>query len=130
MMRTQVLAATLATGLMFTTAPAAAAAYQADDKAVFTLSQISGPRMGKLVVGYAIVAVEDLEDAALVEQRTKAVRSRLPFRKTFRVKQGTCAIVAVAEGKKGARLRLKVSVDGAVVSNTRGKAPYYVHCNA
>ncbi|MFC4117019.1 hypothetical protein [Nonomuraea zeae] len=129
MTRKHVLVATLAAGLMFTTVPASATAYQANEKAAFTLSQTSGPKGGKLVVGYAVVWAKDLENTALVEKKTKAVHTRLPFKKSFTVKQDTCVIVAVAEGKKGVRLRLNVTVDGAAVSSKRGKAPYYVHCN-
>lgn len=129
MKRTQVLVATLATGLMFTAVPAAAMAERVDDRAVFALTQLSGPKVGKLVVGYAVVSAKDLEDTATVEKATKAVKARVPFRKSFRVKQDTCAIVAVAEGRKGARLRLSVTVGGAVVSAKKGKAPYDVYCN-
>ncbi|GAA3066748.1 hypothetical protein [Streptosporangium carneum] len=129
MKRTYALAATLAAGLMFTTVPASAAAHRADERAVFTLSQLSGPRVGKLFVGYAVVAVKDLGNTEKVKRATKAVSVRLPFSKGFRVKPDACAIVAVAEGRKGARLRLNVVVGGAVQSSERGKAPNGVYCN-
>ncbi|MGN9846943.1 hypothetical protein ACTMTI_53540 [Nonomuraea sp. H19] len=123
------LVAALATGLMLTAAPASAAAHQADEKAVFSLTHLSGPKVGKVVVGYAVVAVKDLSDTATMEEATKAVNARLPFRKSFKVKPGTCAIMAVAGGKKGTKLRLSVTVDGAVRTSKRGKAPTNVYCN-
>lgn len=129
MKRTHVLVAALATGLMFTAVPASATARQADEKAVFSLTRLSGPKVGKLTVGYAVVAVDDLRDAATVEKATKVVNVRLPFRKSLKVKPGTCAIMAVAGGRKGTRLRLNVTVDGAVESSKQGKAPNNFYCN-
>lgn len=128
MNRTYVVGAALAACLMSVSAPASAAANLADQRGVFTLTQISGPKVGKLVVGYAVVAVDDLQDTALVGRVTKAMQARLPFKKSFKLKRDTCAIMAVAKGKKGVRLRLTVTANGSLITSKRGQAPYYVHC--
>ncbi|MEV0592024.1 hypothetical protein [Nonomuraea cavernae] len=119
----------LAAAVMVTAVPASAATHQAEKKAVFSLTRLSGPKVGKIFTGQAVVKVKDLDNGAKVERATKVVTVRLPYSKTFKVKRGTCAIVAVGEGVRGAKLRLKVTVGGVVQTSQKAKAPSGVYCN-
>lgn len=124
------LAASVVAGLAFTALPASAATeQQAGKKVSFVLTQLSGPKVGKLEVYYAVVPVEDLEDAAAIQAASKLARARLPYKKAFTLKKGTCALMAVAEGARGVKLRLDVTVGRKVERRQKGKAPNNASCN-
>ncbi|MEU7898756.1 hypothetical protein AB0B45_38605 [Nonomuraea sp. NPDC049152] len=104
------------------------AAHRADVEAVFTLTQLSGPAVGEVALGYGVMAAKDAESPTTMINAMQAVNTRLPFSKSFTVEPNTCAFVLVW-GKKGAELRVDVSVGGDFHSKMQEEGPVNFYCN-